>query len=143
MKAQSLRMWWRRDAGMLGFAGGAPGSRGRPFEAVINRMVDRMRPAKGEAWDTREHRGADVVELCTHYEDEDAAVAGTAKPLLVVQVPRGRSGGDRRDPVTRRDGRVVTRERGSSRCSSTGVSASPPAADYGVVGEDHPGGRVA
>ena len=88
-EARSLRMWWQRDKGMLNFAGELPDLEGAKFEAVINRMVDGMRPAKGEAWDTREHRGADaLIELCTHYEDENAAVAGTAKPLLVVEVPK-------------------------------------------------------
>ena len=87
-EARGLRMWWRKDAGMLCYAGELADLDGARFEAVINRMIDRMRPAKGEPWDTREHRGADaLIELCTHYEDEDAAVAGTAKPLLVVQVP--------------------------------------------------------
>src|SRR5713101_1088096 len=87
-EARSLRWWWRKDAGMLDFAGSLPDLDGARFEAVMNRMIDRMRPAKGAAWDTREHRGADALsKLWTHYENEDAAVAGTAKPLLMVEVP--------------------------------------------------------
>ena len=86
--ARGLRMWWRREEGMLGFAGQLPDLDGARFEAVINWMVDRMRPEKGQPWDSREHRGADaLVELCRHFEDEDAHVAGKAKPLLVVEVP--------------------------------------------------------
>jgi len=87
-EARSLRMWWRRDAGMLGFAGELPDIDGARFEATINRMIDRMRPAKGEAWDTREHRGADaLVELCSRFEHDDASDTRRARPLLVVEVP--------------------------------------------------------
>jgi Domain of unknown function (DUF222) len=46
-QARSLRMWWRRDAGMPGFAGELPDLDGARFEAFINRMINRMRPAKG------------------------------------------------------------------------------------------------
>jgi ABC-type cobalamin transport system ATPase subunit len=53
---------------------------------VINRMVDGMRPARGEAWETRERRGADaLVDLVRNYADVDA-VSGPA-PHLIVEVP--------------------------------------------------------
>ena len=87
-EARNFRMWWRRDAGMLGFAGQLPDIDGARFEATINRMIDRMRPARGEAWDTREHRAADaLVELSSRFEHEDTDRAGRARPLLVVEVP--------------------------------------------------------
>src|SRR5436305_7686284 len=47
-----------------------------------------MRPARGEAWDTREHRAADaLVELCERFEDVESPVM-RPRPLLVVHVPR-------------------------------------------------------
>ena len=60
---------------------------GARFEATMNRLIDRMRPAKGQPWDTREHRGADaLVSLCDG-DGASEALAMAAKPLLVVQVP--------------------------------------------------------
>ena len=86
-EARCLRMWWSRDRGMLGFAGELPDIDGARFEATINRMIDRMRPAKGEAWDSREHRAADALaELCTRFEHA-AESASQPRPLLVVEVP--------------------------------------------------------
>ncbi|MFI5047961.1 MAG: DUF222 domain-containing protein [Acidimicrobiia bacterium] len=85
--ARSLRMWWQRDTGMLCVRGELPDLDGARFEATINRMVDRMKPAKGEAWDTRDHRGADaLVELCERYEHVEVPAA-SPRPLLVVEVP--------------------------------------------------------
>lgn len=81
-----LFMSWRREQGMLAFRGELPDLDGALLEAVINRMIDRMRPAKGQPWDTRARRGADaLVELCRNYADVDAVTC--PKPLLVVEVP--------------------------------------------------------
>ncbi len=85
--ARSLRMWWERDRGMLDFRGELPDIDGARFEATVNRLIDRMRPAKGEPWDSREHRGADaLVELCERFGDVESPVA-RSRPLLVVEVP--------------------------------------------------------
>jgi hypothetical protein len=79
-------MWWKRDEGMLAFRGELPDLDGALFEGVINRMVDRMGPVKGQGWESRGRRGADaLVELCRNFA-EVKAVAGPA-PLLVVEVP--------------------------------------------------------
>ena len=84
---RSLRMWWQKDSGMLQVRGELPDLDGARFEATINRMVDRMKPAKGEGWDTREHRAADaLVELCERYEHVEVPAAAP-RPLLVVEVP--------------------------------------------------------
>jgi hypothetical protein len=62
---------------------------GARFENTINRMTDRMRPAKGEQWDSREHRGADaLVELCERFEDVESPVL-RARPLLAVHPREG------------------------------------------------------
>jgi hypothetical protein len=86
-EARGFRMWWQRDIGMLGFSGQLADLDGARFEAVINRLVDRMRPARGEPWDSREHRGADaLVELACRYEHAESPVA-RPQPLLMVEVP--------------------------------------------------------
>jgi Domain of unknown function (DUF222)/HNH endonuclease len=85
--ARSLRMWWQQDTGMLSIRGELPDLMGARFEATINRMTDRMRPAKGRAWETREHRNADALgELCDLFETAEPPAAA-ARPLLVVEVP--------------------------------------------------------
>ncbi len=86
-EARNLRMWWQHDTGMLHLRGALPDIDGARFEATVNRMIDRMRPPKGRAWDSREHRSADaLVALCDVYETTDLPAAA-AKPLLVVEVP--------------------------------------------------------
>jgi Domain of unknown function (DUF222)/HNH endonuclease len=85
--ARSLRMWWQRDTGMLQVRAALADVDGARFEATIQRMTDRMKPAKGRAWSSWEHRGADaLVELCDVYESAEPPTAA-AKPLLVVEVP--------------------------------------------------------
>jgi hypothetical protein len=87
-EARYLRMWWRKDTGMLGFAGELPDLDGARFEKTINTMIDRIRPPRGEAWDTRDHRGADaLVELCRNFEQVEVDTTAAPQPLLVVEVP--------------------------------------------------------
>jgi hypothetical protein len=84
--ARELGFWWRRDQGMLDGRFSLPDVDGALFESVINHMVDRMKPAKGQPWETRARRGADaLVELVRNYADV-GAVSGPA-PHLVVEVP--------------------------------------------------------
>jgi hypothetical protein len=62
---------------------------GALVERVFEEMIERMRPARGQPWDSREHRGADaLVELCRAYADRDHDVptSGT-RAHLVVHVP--------------------------------------------------------
>lgn len=90
-KARSLRMWWSDDKGMLNLRGALPDLDGARFEKTINRMVEAMKPARGEPWDSHEHRAADaLVQLCRRGETncEQGVAASSNKPLLVVQVPR-------------------------------------------------------
>jgi hypothetical protein len=87
-RARALRWWWDTSRGMLQVRGELPDLDGARFEAVMNRMIDGVRPAKGEPWDTRAHRGADaLVELCVRYEDAESPKL-RPRPLLVVQIPR-------------------------------------------------------
>ena len=86
--ARSLRMWWEKDRGMLQVRGELPDLMGAKFEAAINRMTERMRPAKGQAWVRFEQRAADALgELVDVWETTEPPTAA-AKPLLVVQVPK-------------------------------------------------------
>ncbi|MFA5883425.1 MAG: DUF222 domain-containing protein [Acidimicrobiia bacterium] len=87
--ARELRYWWRRDHGMLDGRFSLPDIDGAVFESVFNEMIERMRPAKGEPWASREHRGADaLVELCRTYADRDAnAPTSGNRAHFVVHVP--------------------------------------------------------
>ncbi len=72
---------------MLGFRGELPDLDGALVEATFSRMIDRMRPKKGQPWDSREHRAADaLVELCERFADVESPVT-RSKPLLMVEVP--------------------------------------------------------
>jgi hypothetical protein len=85
-RAARTLSWWHDNHGMLSIRGELPDVDGTLVESVLNRMVDRMRPARGEAWAPRAQRGADaLVELCRNYADVDAVPATRAH--FVVQVP--------------------------------------------------------
>jgi hypothetical protein len=63
--ARCLWMKWEEQRSMLRFGGELPDVMGAEFEATINELVDKWRPAPGCTWDTRAHRGADaLVHLC-------------------------------------------------------------------------------
>jgi Domain of unknown function (DUF222)/HNH endonuclease len=89
--ARSLRMWWKPESGMLQVRGELPDIDGARIEATIDHMTDRMRPAKGQPWDTRDHRGADaLMQLCDSYgqaDEDDRGVSLAPRPLFVVEVP--------------------------------------------------------
>ena len=86
--ARSFRTWWDTDKTVLNVRGQFAAVDGAIIEEIVNRMIDRMRPAKGQAWAARDTRGADaLVELCRNYADVDAAMHGAAKPLYSVSVP--------------------------------------------------------
>ena len=71
---------------MVSLYGDLPDVDGVLVRSVLDRMVERMVPAKGEAWEPRDRRMADaLVELCRNYADVHA-VSGPA-PHLVVEVP--------------------------------------------------------
>ena len=87
--ARVLRYWWNQDAGMLDGRFSLPDIDGAVFEWVFDEMIERMRPAKGEPWASREHRGADaLVELCRAYADRDANTPTSGnRAHFVVHVP--------------------------------------------------------
>jgi hypothetical protein len=87
--AREFRWWWRREAGMLSLRGEIPDIDGAVVESVFEEMIEGMRPAKGQPWDTREHRAADaLVELCRMYRDRDANTPTSGnRAHFVVHVP--------------------------------------------------------
>lgn len=85
--ARELRFWWRKDQGMLDGRFSLPDVDGALFESVLDQMIERMRPAKGERWETRERRGADaLMDLVRHATGcrEEPVAPGVH---LIVQVP--------------------------------------------------------
>lgn len=85
--ARELRFWWNQRAGMLDGRFSLPDIDGALFEAVIQRMVEQMRPATGEPWESRARRGADaLVALCRGYAEGEAP--SVPAPLLRVEVPQ-------------------------------------------------------
>jgi hypothetical protein len=88
-RAREHRYWWNRDSGMLEGRYALPDLDGATVEKVFDEMIEQMRPAKGQPWDTREHRAADALtELCRRYLDADRdAPTGGVRAHLVVQVP--------------------------------------------------------
>ncbi|HZP15123.1 MAG TPA: HNH endonuclease, partial [Nocardioides sp.] len=83
--ARELRWWWERDTGMLGIRGRLPDIDGALVKTVLERMIERMRPATGEPWDTRAHRGADaLVELAKNYSDRKP---GRTRAHITFHVP--------------------------------------------------------
>lgn len=83
--ARELRWWWERDTGMLGLRGRLPDVEGALVRGVLERMTNRMRPPKGQPWDTLAHRGADaLVDLAKSYAD---ATPGPIRAHITFHVP--------------------------------------------------------
>ena len=69
-QARGLRIWREAELGMIAGRFRLPDLDGILVEKVLDHMAEQMRPAKGEAWDSLEHRNADgFVELCRTYAD--------------------------------------------------------------------------
>ena len=87
--ARELRYWWNRDSGMLDGRFSLPDVDGATFELVLNQMIEDMRPAPGQRWETREHRGADALMLLVEaYRSRNANETTTVPGAhLHVEVP--------------------------------------------------------
>ena len=65
--------WWRQGE-VLQVRGQIPDVHGVFVEAAFEHLIDGMKPAKGQPWDTRGHRGADaLVQLCQEFRNRDSA----------------------------------------------------------------------
>jgi HNH endonuclease len=88
-EARGLRMWWTPDKGMLQLHGQLPDVLGATFEATITKLTEGMKPAKGQVWDSFEHRAADaLVGLCAQPEVQDETPTLAPRPVLQVLVPQ-------------------------------------------------------
>ncbi len=86
--ARSLRMWWTPDKGMLHLHGQLPDVMGAQVEATITKLTEQMKPAKGQAWDSFEHRAADALhELCDQPEVRDETPSLATRPVVQTLIP--------------------------------------------------------
>ncbi len=88
--ARYLRTWLDKDRGMLHVRGELPDVMGAKFEATIKKLTERMRPAKGQAWEPWERRAADALAvMCDAVEVAERIETPMAapKPLFSVDVP--------------------------------------------------------
>jgi hypothetical protein len=84
--ARFVRMWRNHPAGMAEGRWSLPDVKGVLVEKVLDHMAERMRPAKGQPWDTLAHRRADaLVTLCEQYADVEPT--GRFKYLVMIQHP--------------------------------------------------------
>jgi hypothetical protein len=69
-QARHVRTWREPEWGMTAGRWRLPDLDGILVEKVLDHMAEQLRPDKGEAWDSLEHRKADaLVELCRTYAD--------------------------------------------------------------------------
>jgi len=114
-EARCLRWWWNKSTGMFCLRGELPDVDGARVEEALERAIERKKPPKGQTWDTRDHRGADVLVEAVDLHDavhrtpdyrtpdhraddhraDDARAeqcthrpTGSQRPLLVVEVPQ-------------------------------------------------------
>ena len=87
-EARSLRMWWTQGKGTLHLHGQLPDVLGATFEATIQRLTDQRKPAKGQVWDSFEHRAADaLVQLCDQPDAKDETPTMAPRPVVQTLVP--------------------------------------------------------
>src|SRR4051794_22511177 len=87
--ARELRMWWTPNKGMLHLRGQLPSVMGATLEATITKLTEQMKPPKGQAWDSFEHRAADaLLQLCEQPETKDETPTLAPQPVLHVSVPQ-------------------------------------------------------
>jgi len=81
---------WNRDHTVLQIHGELPDVMGVKFEATVDKLVERMKPAKGEAWEQRDRRAADaLVQMCDAVEVADKVETPhlAPRPLFCIDIP--------------------------------------------------------
>jgi hypothetical protein len=89
-RARHFWMRWNREHTMLQVHGELPDVLGVKFEATIDKLVEAMKPAKGEAWEKRERRAADaLIQMCDAVEVAEKVETPqlAPRPLFCVDVP--------------------------------------------------------
>ena len=87
--ARFLRVWRDEPRGMVCGRFELPDVMGAKFEATIGKLVEQMRPAKGQPWARWEHRAADAMLVMCDAVDAAARIdtpMAAAPPLLVTEV---------------------------------------------------------
>jgi hypothetical protein len=86
--ARFVRTWRNAAAGMGGGRWELPDIDAVLVDKVLDHMAERMRPPKGQPWETLARRKADaLVELCRTYADVEPT--GRFKYLVMIQHPVG------------------------------------------------------
>jgi hypothetical protein len=68
--------------------GQLPDVMGATFEATIQKLTEQMKPAKGQVWDSFEHRAADALhQLCDQSAQQDETPTVAPRPVLQILVP--------------------------------------------------------
>jgi len=81
---------WNRERTMLQVHGELPDVMGVKFQATIDKLVERMRPVKGEAWEQRDRRAADaLVQMCDAVDVAEKVESPQLAPraLFCLDVP--------------------------------------------------------
>jgi hypothetical protein len=89
-EARHLWMRWNDAHTMLQLHGELPDVMGVKVEATINKLVERMKPPKGQPWERRERRVADaLVQMCDAVEVAEKVETPqlAPQPLFYVDVP--------------------------------------------------------
>jgi hypothetical protein len=91
-QARYLTTWRDAEQGMVFGRWALPDVDGVLVEKVLDQMAERMRPAKGQPWDSLAHRKADaLVRLCQGMPEPGVK---RRKPVVVVHTNAGTPGGD-------------------------------------------------
>jgi hypothetical protein len=83
-EARMLRVWREQDTGMVAGRFRLADIDGVLVEKVFLELTEKMRPAKGQAWDSLDHRQADaLVQLCRDYSDVEVTRRTRSRPQIV------------------------------------------------------------
>jgi Domain of unknown function (DUF222)/HNH endonuclease len=88
--ARHLWVRWNGAHTMLQVHGELPHVMGVKFQATVDKLVERMKPAKGQPWEKRERRAADaLIQMCDAVEVAEKVETPqlAPKPLFYVDVP--------------------------------------------------------
>jgi hypothetical protein len=89
-QARHFWMRWNDAHTMLQVHGELPDLMGVKFEATVNKLVERMKPPKGQPWERRERRAADaLLQMCDAIQVAEKVEEPhlAPQPLFYVDVP--------------------------------------------------------
>ncbi len=91
-QARYVTTWRDTEQGMVFGRWALADVDGVLVDKVLDELAERMRPAKGQPWDSLAHRKADaLVSLCTSTTEPGSR---RTKPLIVVHTNAGTAGGE-------------------------------------------------